>query len=250
MSHDPAYRQLLTLIAARSQQWLRHRIEELPAPPVSGTAGGGDLAEIALAAHICTGLRGTPAPLQDFIRTRLPADLSAALTGTGRGAAPRRDDPPSPWARVDPAQAEAVLRAPLSEGDLSEDGIDLYARTLAACYRFGAERPRFASTRTYGEAFAQCLRLADWAQRNGRLRPLAQMCFCLCLIDPDHDVTPLLADVIASQRPDGSFPHRVGFGTAGQDAAALRPTLAALVALHMAVHRRWRSPRPTLPMAA
>ena len=262
MFHDPPYRQLLTLIAARSQQWLRNRIDDLPA---LDDAGMQDMGEIALAAHICTGFRGTPAPLQTFIQARLPTDFPVfsvpAWVGSMHGAAgiSRRSDPAcDAFGRQEPAEpfkfdlpkAEEMLCSPIREDDISEDIVDTYARVLAACYRFGAERPRFASARTYGEAFSNCLRFADWAQQERRLMPLAQMCFCLCLIDPDHDVAPMLADIITSQRPDGSFPHRIGFGSASQDGTALRPTLATLVALHTAVHRRWRNTKPPVPLAA
>lgn len=279
MSRDPAYKQLLTLINARSQQWLRNQIELLPLLSEPADPHLPDLADIAVAAHICTGLRGSPAPLQTFIRSRVTPDFTrdfiaslrersqtdfrsgAALLCLSPQAGTMRISLPamSPSERLalssDPntalfAEAEAALRSPIPEERLTEQDIDGYAHVLMLCYRFGAERPRFADVRTYGEAFATCLRLADWAARKGLLMPLAQMCYCLCLIDPDHDVAPLLADVIASQRPDGSFPARIGFGTADQDRAALRPTLAALVALHMAVHRRWHNPRPSLPLAA
>ena len=280
MSHDPAYKQLLTLINARSQQWLRTQIELLPLLPAPDHPHAKALAEIAIAAHICSGLRGTPAPLQAFIRSRFtPEFVGRFLCGfrhgsmgdDGRGAALFRLLPHDELAQIrlpktaplverlalsglsDPrllAEVEAVLRAPIPDERLTEGHIDAHARLLTLCYRFGAERPRFADARTYGDAFANCLRFADWAKRKGRLMPLAQMCYCLCLIDPDHDVAPLLGDIIASQRPDGSFPERIGFGTTDQGEAALWPTLATLVALHMAVHRRWHNPRPSVPMAA
>ncbi|WP_207100619.1 hypothetical protein [Paracoccus shandongensis] len=276
MPHDLAYKQLLTLINARSQQWLRNRIELWPLLSAPGDPHLADLAEITVAAHICSGLRGSPAPLQTFIRSRFTPEFTRDFLdsqpgrGSGSGAAFLRLLPQAELARVHLpeaslierlalsgpsdagllAEAEAALRSPIPDERLAEEDIDHYAHLLMLCYRFGAERARFANARTYGDAFANCLRFAAWAERKGRLTPLAQMCYCLCLIDPDHDVAPLLADLIASQRPDGSFPARIGFGTADQDQTAMRPTLAALVALHMAVHRRWHHPRPSLPMAA
>lgn len=279
MPYDFAYRQLLTLIAARSQQWLRHRIDLMPRTAVPEDQID-DLAEMVVAAHVCSGLRGTAAPLQAFVQSRFNAEFTDSFIarfqsdmtdGTCRGGALLRclpagqrdgialtetrsladrlaaSDAPDPalWAEI-----ETELRRPIPEERLGDSAVESYAGVLTLAYRFGAERPRFASTQTYGDAFANCLRFADWARRKGRLAPLAQMIFCLCLIDPDHDVTPMLAEAISSQRPDGSFPVRIGFGTADQDGAALRPTLAVLVALHMAIHRRWRTPRPTMPMAA
>lgn len=279
MPHDLAYKQLLTLINARSQQWLRQRIELWPLLTAPDDPHLADLAEITVAAHICSGLRGTPAPLQTFVRSRFTPEFTRdfidslparSRTGNRSGLGLLRLLPQADTARITLsdmplaerlalsgpsdagllAEAEAVLRSPIPEERLTEQDIDAHAHLLSLCYRFGAERPRFANARTYGDAFANCLRFADWAVRKGKLTSLAQMCYCLCLIDPDHDVAPLLADLIASQRPDGSFPARIGFGTADQDGAALRPTLAALVALHMAVHRRWHNPRPSLPLAA
>ncbi|MTD98806.1 hypothetical protein GIY56_00725 [Paracoccus sp. YIM 132242] len=270
---------MLTLINARSQQWLRHQIELLPPLSAPGDPHLAAVAEIAVAAHICTGLRGSPAPLQTFVGSRFTPEFTRNFidglqcrSGMGQrsGAALLGFLPQADVARIsladmslterlalsgpsDPgllAEAEVVLRSPIPEERLTEQDIDGYAHVLMLCYRFGAERPRFANTWTYGDAFANCLRFAAWAERKGKLMSLAQMCYCLCLIDPDHDVAPLLGDLIASQRPDGSFPARIGFGTADQDQSALRPTLAALVALHMAVYRRWHNPRPSLPMAA
>lgn len=279
MSHHSAYRQLLTLICARSQQWLRNRIQLFPVSPEPGHDHLDGLAEIAVAAHVCTGLRGSVAPLETFLRGHVTPDFTAAFLSSFRQGSPRdwrggavlRILPPRDLAGIAPqqdwplpdrlalcsqpqaallAEAQAFLRTPVPDERLTEQVIDSHARVLALCYRFGAERPRFADARTYGDAFANCLRFADWAERKGRLMPLAQMCYCLCLIDPDHDGMAMLADVLSSQRPDGSFPHRIGFGTADQGCEALGPTLAALVALHMAVHRRWRQPQPGLPMAA
>lgn len=276
MSQNPAYKQLLTLINARAQQWLRHQIELMPLKPAPGDPAIGDLAEIAVIANICSALRGSEAPLQSFLRSRLTPEFVATFVdhlhgdadearglalfrflpgdvvpiGLPKGSLADRlalSDPPGADLL---AEAEGLLQRPVSADRLSDEMVDSYARVLTLSYRFGAERPRFSRARSYGDAFANCLRFAEWAQRQGRTVPLAQMCFCLCLIDPDYDVATMLAELIASQRPDGSFPVRLGFGTANQDAAALRPTLSALAALHIAVHRRWNAPRPTLPMAA
>lgn len=276
MLQDSAYVQLLNLIAARSQQWLRNRIELMPNDPASDER----LAEMAIAAHICTGLKGADAPLRAFLRHRMPDDVSESIFGrfqkdklklmsagdAGHAAssagycfpflASDISFPAAAFAMTDRSEAfpfddaEAFLRRPIPDDQLDEGVIETYAWALAITYRFGAERPRFASARTYGAAFGNCLRLADWAQCKGKLLPLVQMIFCLCLIDPDHDVREMLADVISSQRPDGSFPARIGFGTADQGDEAFRPTLATVVALHMAIHRRWRRPRPGLRIAA
>lgn len=276
MSQNAAYKQLLTLICARSQQWLRHQIDALPSNCGSGDPAISQLAEIATAANICGGFRGSEAPLQSFMRSRLTPEFMATLIEglednqrDRRGMALLRFMPPDRGVALsvtgpladrlalsDPpgagllAEAETFLQRPVLHEALTDDTVDHYARVMMLCYRFGAERPRFSRSRTYGEAFSNCLRMAEWAAGHGRTEPLAQMCFCLGLIDPDHEVSPWLGDLIASQRPDGSFPIRLGFGTANQDGTALRPTLAVLTALHMAIHGRWNAPRPTLPMAA
>lgn len=260
MSDSPAYTQLLSLVAARSQNWLRQQIDCLDCGDASDGDAGTLLAEVAVTAKVCGAFRGTEAPLQVFLRKRLGTGtdilVSPACVVTGLGASAGADGLADRLARSglsDPAllaEAEAFLRRPVAAERLTDRDIDAYFRVLSQCYRFGAKRPRFSSVRTYGDAFANCLRFADWAERRGRLMPLAQMVFGLCLIDPDHDVSAMLSDVIASQRPDGSFPERMGFGTAEGTTAALRPTLAALLALHAVIYRRWRNPRPGLQLAA
>ena len=284
MALDASYRQLMQLLCSRGFDWFRRRIEALP-DPVPPDAP--DLAALALAgrfAPVCSGLRGSPAPLEAFVRLRLTPDLVGsciglvergmrdpapvqtlmAAQGLGIGeaaqiprlhralagiAGDRALDLPTRLAlgtRPGPAlldQAESLLRSPMT-GQMMEDArIDRFARILMQLYGYGALRPRFGDARAYGEIFLNCLRIADWAESRRRLTPLAQMVFALCLIDPDHDVQPMLAEIIASQRPDGSFPTRIGFGTGDQDLAqAALPTIMTLAALHMAIHRRWRQP--------
>lgn len=139
--------------------------------------------------------------------------------------------------------AEKLLCYPLAEPMMEDARIDRFTRILMQLYGYGALRPQLSSARSYGEIFLNCLRIADWAENHRRLTPLAQMAFALCLIDPEHDVQPLLGEIIASQRPDGSFPIKLGFGTQDQELAdAATPTVMTLTALHMAIHRRWQQP--------
>lgn len=260
MAYGSAYTQLLTLIAARSQNWLRLQIEVLEPQNEAGGLFAATLAEMFRTARVCGGFRGTEAPLESFLRRRFgpcPAELAAQ----GRG---RPDAVPAPGlagladrlARMDAlnpvllAEAEAALRQPIPAERLTDGDVIAYGRILALCYGFGARRPRFVRARTYGDAFETCLRMAGWAERKGRLMPLAWMVFGLHLIDPDHDATAMLADMIASQRPDGSFPPRLGFGTTDGTEASLEPTMAVLLALHAAIHRRWNSPPPRLAAVA
>jgi hypothetical protein len=278
MPQDYAYKQLLTLISARSQQWIRNQAELLPADAVTDEHIQ-SFSEIAVTAYICTSLRGHDAPVKTFIESRItPQFLSLfmdrfkkngreAISGgyTFLRCIPLRDrqklacqDLPlnALLALCDmPDQdlldrVEAELRRPVPHEQTNERLIASYAELLALCYSFGNQRPRFSNPGVYGDAYANCLRFADWAQEKGRLLPLVQMIYCLFLIDPDFDAMPLLSDVIASQRPDGSLPERIGFGSADQDSRALRPTLGTLVALHMAIYGQRRSPGPLVTMAA
>ena len=143
------------------------------------------------------------------------------------------------------ALPEEWLRRPLSAAALTADRADLFGRLVMQIYGFGAQRPKLSTARAYGEIFENCLRIADWALRRKDLTVLARIIYCICLIDPDHDVGPWLSDIVASQRPDGSFPDRTGFGTQDQDfAVAGRSTIAAVAALHMVRYRRWHKPPP------
>lgn len=281
MPQDPACTQLLTLIGARSQQWLRNQIGRLAQADDGTTAALAEyLPEIACAARVCSELRGSKVPLETFIGGHLtsdmiarfltafqdasessgsccrafmrflPRDLRDRVVLTGRLPLTARlamtDEPDRHLLQ----EVEAVLRRPVADEDLDDHIIASFCELLALSYDFGTRRARFSHPRVYGEAFANCLRFADWAQRRARLLPLVQMVYGLCLIDPDFDAMPMLSDVIASQRPDGSFPARIGFGTADQDLAALRPTLGTLVALHVVLHGHRHAPTPLVPLAA
>lgn len=278
MPQNHAYKQLLTLISARSQQWIRNQAELLPVDAVTDEHIQ-SLSEIAVTAFICTSLRGHDVPVKTFIESRITPEFVGQFIGRfeemGIGALSggysflrciSPDDRQKLAVRNLPLNAmlalsdmpdqellervEAELRRPVPYEQTNEQLIESYAELLALCYSFGNQRPRFSNPGVYGDAYANCLRFADWAQEKGRLLPLVQMIYCLCLIDPDFDAMPLLSDVIASQRPDGSFPERIGFGSADQDGRALRPTLGTLVALHMVIYGQRRSPGPLVTMAA
>ncbi|MDP5307865.1 hypothetical protein [Paracoccus spongiarum] len=146
------------------------------------------------------------------------------------------------------AEAEGQIDRALRHLDLDRARIGDLAWLVMHVYAFGAIRPHFSRPRLYGDVFAAMLRASDWACRAGCVTSMAQTAFCLRLIDPDHDIAPILADIIASQRPDGSFPARAGVSSRDQDlGAGTWPTLMVLAALSIAVWRRWRGSAPDLP---
>lgn len=155
------------------------------------------------------------------------------------------------------AEAEALLTSqdPTIQPDALDDGpavaakqaeaINRMAWLLMQLYGFGASRPKFSHPRVYGTVFTRLLDCADWARRHGSITAMAQCAYCLRLIDPDHDIAPLIAEIIANQRPDGSFPAQAGNSSRDQDlATGAMPTLMALAALNLAAWGRWRGPRP------
>lgn len=284
MPLDATYDQLLRMLATRALGWFRQRIEALPDPlPLSHPAAT-DLARAARLAPVLTGLRGHPSPLQDLIARRLgprqaceaasrlladqgpqdAATIAMVLAGGSVGGghplwrlaqAHLADLPPADLAErmavtvvFDAGlrnEIEHLLITPIPDESLTEARIDLFARVLMQMFEFGARRPVLSHSRIFGDAFANCLRFADWAQRRGRLTPMAQMAFCLRLIDPDHDASSLMSVVIGHQRPDGSFPATASYGTRDQDLpSGSWSTLMALLALHQGAYRRTRFKLP------
>lgn len=283
---DTSYDQLLRMLATRGLEWLRQQIEALPAPLPPDNPGIVPLAAAGRIAPVLSGLRGRISPLEVLVARRLTPELAieaaaqalscrdshAAVGGAdillaGRSIAsdhplwqlacdhvaedPDRDlvDRLALGAPTDHLlpEAEAILTADMPDQVLTEAWIDRFARLLMQLYAHGAERPRFSDANIYGQVFTNCLRFCDWARHQRSLVATAQMAFCLRLIDPDHDLAPILAEVIPYQRPDGSFPARCGYSEAEQDfATGFRPTLMTVAALHLCTYRRWRSP-PVLP---
>ena len=282
MTLDTPYDQMMHILSARGLEWVRRHVDALPDPLPAGHDAVAPLSQAARLAPVCSGLRGSVSPLEIFVRRRLDDRLVAEVCdlirrkgaepeicdtlaaaqglGLGGGALYRairdfcdRDDldlaaqlalqtrPAPPLLTA----AEEWLCRPLSAAALTADRADLFGRLVMQIYGFGAQRPKLSTARAYGEIFENCLRIADWALRRKDLTVLARIIYCICLIDPDHDVGPWLSDIVASQRPDGSFPDRTGFGTQDQDfAVAGRSTIAAVAALHMVRYRRWHKPPP------
>lgn len=279
MPLDASYDQLMRLLSARGLEWFRQRVMDLPDPL---PADHPDIAALALAgrmAPVLSGLRGHVSPLEDIVTRRLglPLILAASARTLEGDSCPRlagvvlaggllaADQPLwrlamaaladdmsgapadrlAAGARADEAlvaEAEAVI---CCHGPVDAAGIDRLSGVLMQLYAFGAARPQFSHPRIYGTAFARLLRCADWAGREGSIIAMAQTAYCLRLIDADHDIAPLIAEIIANQRPDGSFPAEASHCARDQDLlAGAWPTLMALAALNLAAWKRWRGPRP------
>lgn len=255
MPLDTPLVQLQHVLSARAQAWFRYRIEALPDPLPADEATVALLCHSAVLARACSQVRGSRVPLEAFIAKRLtPTVLAAAMTGATDAdtramialVAQGYDDAPEPTdlalrlALADMqdgaliSQAETLLTTPIPSEVLTPTHVDLFARVLMQLYQYGAHRPRFSAARIYGDIFANCLRFADWAERGGHLTALSQMCVCLRLIDRDHDLAEPMARLIACQRPDGSYPVRLGYGTDDQAIAqAWYPTLMMILTLQI-----------------
>lgn len=287
MPFDTPYQQMLHLLSARGLGWFGSQIESLPTDLPPDHPSLPFLAEAARHAPILSALCGTASPLETFLKRRMTAGFLDALVkqveagasdattaqliltahGSGlsrpeiRKALRQLSSCPAlaPHLRMvfagrlsdqELRETETLLRQPIPRDQMTEDRVLHYSQQLMLSYGYGACRPQFSTARAYGEIFATCLQMADWARASHSLTCMAQVIYCLCLIDPDTDVAEFVGEIIASQRPDGSFPQRAGHGTMDQDlATATRPTIMAVAALHMAIYRRWRQP-PTYPLAA
>jgi hypothetical protein len=273
MPFDAPYQQMIHLLSSRGLGWFGRQIDTLPCPLPPGHPTIASLAEFAAFAPILAGLRASPSPLETFLRRRLTPEflkLISTETAAGRGSAATAQVllvgkalaagtwPPGYGGlkqrgyhhENDNGELEALLRRPLPRGEICGETSGRFATLLMEAYAHGACRPHFSSARAFGEIFATCLNISDWALVTDSLPDIARMVYCLCLIDPDFDTGELVARIMSCQRPDGSFPNRVGHDTADQDlATASQPTILAVAALHMALYRRWRQP-PHLPLAA
>lgn len=278
---DASYDRLLTMLANRGVEWLRQHVEALPDPLPWEHPAVPHLSTAAWIGEILSGLRGRISPLQVIVARRLsPAILTQATRQVAElgGAAPPEaiqslfaaqalaaDDPRYHLARqilISDAQcdlaerlaiedqpaddlireAEAFVATPMPQQAVTQAYLDQFALILMRLYGFGARRPRFSHPRVFGQIHANCLSHAEWAQKTRSLTATVQMAFCLLLIDPDHDISPMLAEVIPYQRPDGSFPPRSAYSTESQalhDGAWA--TLMTVAALHMATYRRWNA---------
>ena len=275
---DGSLDQLMRLLSNRGLEWLRQRIMALPDPCPVDHPDIGALALVGQVAPVLSGLRGRISPIEVIVLRRLTPDLIRqgalrVLDGARDDAMVRlmlagglvaqtdplwqlacealADDPALPLPHRlalcdDPAlleQAEGVLTRPPAL--ITPDHVAQVAQLLMQLYHHGARRPRLSHPRAYTLIFDHLRMLADWAQGAGCTGSVARIAFCLRLLDNDHPVADMMSDLIQVQRPDGSFPVRLGFGTADQAFAdAVQPTVQVAMALHMAAWKRWRGPAP------
>lgn len=275
---DGSWDQLMRLLSNRGLEWLRQRIMALPDPCPLDHPDIGALALVGQIAPVLSGLRGRISPIEVIVLRRLTPDLVRqgalrVLDGARDDALVRltlagglvaqtdplwqlacealADDPALPLPHRlalsdDPvllAQAEAVVTMP--PASITPDHVAQVAQLLMQLYHHGARRPRLSHPRAYTLIFDHLRMLATWAQGAGCTGSVARIAFCLRLLDDDHPVADMLSDLIQVQRPDGSFPVRLGFATADQTFAdAVQPTVHVAMALHMAAWKRWRGPAP------
>ncbi|MDB6177610.1 hypothetical protein PAF17_08790 [Paracoccus sp. Z330] len=282
MPFDASYEQLMRLLATRGLEWLRQQVLALPDPVPDDHPSVAQLALMSRIAPVLSGLRGHVSPLEDIVSRRLTSQLvqraanrylsgdtdratvSCVLGGrivagddpiwqlavhaiaAGSGASPV--DRLAAGATADGAllaTIEADLCHPIPNETLTDAKIDSFAFQVMQLYQFGATRPKFSNPRVYGNVFTKLVASGEWAMRNGRLTSMCQIAYCLRLIDPDHDISDLIADIISHQRPDGSFPRSSGYSTQDQDlATGTWPTLMALAVLNFTAWQKWRGPRP------
>lgn len=275
---DGSLDQLLRLLSNRGLEWLRRHIMAMPDPMPLDHPDLGALAMVGQVAPVLTGLRGRISPIEVIVTRRLTADLVRAgavrvLEGARDDALVRlmlagglvardeplwqlacdalADDPALPLAQRlalsdDPslsARAEAVLTAPPDHP--SAEDVAIRCEVLMQLCHHGARRPRLSGPRVFAVVFDNLRTLSLWAQKRGCTASVARLAFCLRLLDPDHPVADMMADMMQAQRPDGSFPARLGFGTVDQALSdAVVPTLTVAMALHLGAWRRWRGAAP------
>ncbi|SCX93524.1 hypothetical protein [Paracoccus tibetensis] len=267
--------QVMRLQSARATEWLRLRLEELPAPLTPDHPVLPALAEALGVARILSGLAGRPAPAELLLRRNLDAAVLraaslAVLAGRGtaceQGIVAHGDSlaPSDPLHHLAAAalaadhavplhlrlaaapgtgpvaEAEAALAAPLPVRVTLPD-IAGRARLVAALWL-----GRSATARRRG-GIRLHQRLEAEAGMATDLGCTETMALCALGLGALGDFVRLrdhAAALCARQAPDGSFTRR-GDGPAEQSLAeGIGPTMAVLAALHLAVLRRWRAPSP------
>ncbi|WP_265500283.1 hypothetical protein [Paracoccus beibuensis] len=277
---DGTLNQLMRLLANRGTEWLRQRIMELPTVCLVDHPDVGLLAKAGRTAPVLTGLRGRISPLEVIVQRRLSPQLVRA--GAARVVAGDRSEAMvdlvlagSLVAQIDPMwqlaceelaededlplacrlalsdapdllhQAEALLTAPPTPRNCDSAHVIAVTDLVMQLYHHGARRPPLSGARAFSAIFDHLSALAERSRKGNCVQSQARLALCLRLLDPGHDVSDMLSDMIQVQRPDGSFPQGFGFSTADQPfAKAALPTLTAISALHIAVYRRWRGARP------
>ncbi|WP_022706874.1 hypothetical protein [Paracoccus zeaxanthinifaciens] len=257
----------MRLLAERGLEWLRRHIMDLPDPCPADHPALPALAATGRLAPMLSALRGRPSPLESLVGRRLPPDLlrdaalrvtEGARDGTTLLLMQAGAPDTQPWRLAcDQLASDTGLpltdRLPFAKHDLLPKAERLLDRADAETsltlmlhlWRFGTARPqlsdRWAVTRIHDRL--QWL-LQDASDRRDTT-DLASTLVSLTLIDPGFDPGRHAADLIASQRSDGSFGARLGEGVLNQSLCdGATPTLAAIHALHA---MGWRRGQPSVP---
>lgn len=270
--------QLAQLVSARAMDWLQRHILALPEPCGTGHPGLSGLATAARVAPILTGFRGRISPLEVIVRRRVSDDMirqaarryldgardyaTLQLFQAGHFIIPHDplwqlacrsmvDDGGIPLARrlsvgsKESLACVAEIALTRFYRDLNCDEITAYAQIVVQSFEFGTALPPLSDKRSTTRIYDTLRQMAEWAMQEGCTTSVAWTAFCLRLVNPDHDITKAIAKLMQFQRADGSFPLRLVACDKPQEfAEAAHPTLLALMALHSALYRRWRGPRP------
>lgn len=266
--------QLAQMVTARGLEWLRQSIMDLPencGPDHPNLLG---LASVARAAPVLSGFRGRISPLEVIVKRRAsPSMVREAAQRCLDGARDRATmqlvqagtllSPQDPiWQMAchtlardgnislarrlgldEQRRLEQVAERALTlpQLDINPEQVAAYSRLVIQMYELGAARPRLADVRSITIIYDNLCRMAEWGIENRCTASVAWTAFSLKLIDPDHDTTEAIVELMQYQLEDGSFPSRLAYSREKQDFNnGVFPTLLTVMALHAAIYRRWR----------
>ena len=270
--------QLAHMVSARGMDWLQRKILALPEACAPDHPDMSGLATAARIAPILSGFRGRISPLEIVVKRRVSGDMirqaaqrclngardfpTLQLFQAGNFLTPEdplwqlacrtlAEDGETPLARrlcacrndTLECVAEVALTRPFR--DMTTDQVTAYAHIVLLSYDFRTGRIRVSDKRSVTRIYDNLCQMADWALQERCTSSVAWTAFCLRLIDPEHDITEAMAELMQFQRSDGSFPARLIDGDERQEFSdGAYPTLLAVLALHSALYRRWRGPLP------
>lgn len=268
-------RRLTHTVAARGLEWLNQKIMALPEACGKDHPDLLPLAMAARTAPILSGLCGRMSPLEVVVRHRVSLAMigqatARCLDGTrdpaslhlfhaGAHLYPRnpgwhlashcllhdRQLPLVDRIGLDSSALEGIAERALTRPQLrpSLAEIMIYGQLVAHVYQYGMVRPRFGDKRSFSTIHQTLQQMMEWAFHEGCTRSLALTTYCLRLVDPDHDITEAMVELMQSQRPDGSFAPHLGHSVEPQDfATGGAATLLTMIALHAGLYRPGRGP--------
>ncbi|WP_282602205.1 hypothetical protein [Paracoccus sp. PARArs4] len=258
----------MRLLAGRGLEWLRRHIMDLPDPCPADHPALPALAATGRLAPMLSALRGRPSPLEALVSRRLHPDLlrDAALRVI-EGARDRTTlllmqagaQDTQPWLLAcERLASDTALPLPdrlpfAADRDLFPEAERLLEHADAETsltlmlhlWRFGTARPQLSDRWAVTRIHDRLQWLLQEASDRRDTTDLASTIVSLALIDPGFDPGRHAADLIASQRSDGSFGARLGEGTLDQSLRdGATPTLAAIHALHAMGWRRGQAGVP------